>query len=63
MELRDDRTSVKQAVKDKGVLYYALSNAIQILPEACKRLKPNKTIIKSIEKEFKRYGIEELVLK
>ncbi len=62
MELRDDGKSVQEAVSLRGIPYYSLSDALQLLPEACKRLKPQKNIIKAIEKEFERYGTVKLRL-
>ncbi len=60
--LRDDGRSVKQAVESFGVKYYSLSNALELLPQAYKKLKPSKNIAKSVEEEFKMYGIKELKL-
>ncbi len=62
MELRDDKQSVKQAVEAKGIPYYALSDAFQLLPEVYKRLKPGEEIAKAIEKEFQEFGVEKLNL-
>jgi orotate phosphoribosyltransferase len=63
MELRDDGQSVQAAVESKGVPYHALSNALQLLPEAYRRLNPGETIAKAIEDEFERYGVEKLKLR
>ena len=62
MELRDDGKSVDEVVKSKGIQYYALSNALELLPEAYKRLKPEEEIAKAIEEEFKEYGVKRLRL-
>ena len=62
MELRDDRQSVKQAVESKGVSYYNLSNALQLLPEVYKKLQPGEGIGRAIESEFKEHGIEQINL-
>jgi len=63
MELRDDRTSVKDAVEAKGVPYHHLSNGIELLQLAYRNLNPGETIKKGIEKEFEKYGVEKLKLK
>jgi orotate phosphoribosyltransferase len=63
MEVRDDNRSVEQAVKDKGYQYFAMSNGLQLLPEAYKRLKPGDHIGEAIEKEFHKYGVEPLRLR
>lgn len=60
MEVRDDGRSVKQAVEDRGIPYFAMSNALDLLPEASKRLNPGTKILKAIEAEFKKYGVKEL---
>jgi orotate phosphoribosyltransferase len=55
-ELRDDKKSVERAVNEKNVQYYAMSNAIDLLP----KLKPEKELAKKIEDYFKKYGVQEI---
>ena len=55
-ELRDDGKSVEQLILEENVQYYAMSNALDILP----LLKPKKEISKQIEEYFKKYGIKEI---
>lgn len=62
MEVRDDGKSVKQAVEEKGVKYYELSSALDLLPAVYKKLNPGDEIAKSIEQEFEKYGVEKLKL-
>lgn len=62
MELRDDGTSVKEAVNYKGFEYLAMSSALELLPEAYRRLQPGEDIGRAIEAEFKKYGVEPLKL-
>ncbi len=57
MELRDDGLSVREAVEAKGVPYYAMSDALSLLPIAYRRLGD------AIEEEFERYGVEKLKLR
>jgi len=62
MELRDDGTSVEEAVEKRGVRYLSLSRATDFLPEAYRKLAPGKGIGRAIEAEFERYGVEPLEL-
>ncbi|MFX1425284.1 MAG: hypothetical protein ACFFBE_02440 [Promethearchaeota archaeon] len=55
-ELRDDNKSVELILKEKGVSYHAMSNAIDLIPY----LKPDKDIAQKVEEYFKRYGTVEL---
>jgi len=61
-ELREDKKSVEEAVREKGVPYYAMSNALELLPRIFNILKPGENTGKHIENYFKQYGIEELKL-
>jgi orotate phosphoribosyltransferase len=63
MELRDDKKSVEQAVKEKGVEYFSMSTALELLPSAYKADNPGEAIAKNIENEFKEYGVQEIKLK
>ena len=54
-ELRDDGKSVEEIIKEKNVQYYAMSNAIELLP----RIEMNDDIKKSIEEYFKNYGTKQ----
>lgn len=63
MEKRDDGSSVQQEVEARNISYRALSNAIQLLPLACKRLNPSEEIVRAIEEEFERYGVERIRLR
>ncbi len=61
MEKRDDGKTVSKAIAEKviggaPVQYYHLSNALELLPEAARMLKPSKEILAHIEKEFSQYG-------
>lgn len=62
MELRDDGKSVKEAVEEKGVKYYNLSDATQLLPAIVNKLSPKQEIVESIEKEFEEFGVEKIKL-
>jgi len=58
MELRDDEQSVEQAINKKGIPYYALSNAIDLLPAVYEQELPGKEIAQAVEIEFNQYGIK-----
>jgi orotate phosphoribosyltransferase len=62
MERRDDGSSVEEAVRAKGVAYFALSDATQFLPAAVRAFSPRAEIVRSIEKEFEQYGVRPLRL-
>jgi orotate phosphoribosyltransferase len=55
-ELREDRKTVEQAVKERGINYYAMSNALDLIPY----LNPDKEVAKNIEEYFKKYGSGEI---
>ena len=57
-ELRDDKKSVKKAINELNVQYYAMSNAIDLLP----KLKPEKELARKIEDYFKKYGVHDIKL-
>lgn len=68
MERRDDGHSVAEAVAQRtsagrSVPYFQLSNAIDLLPLACTKYKPNSRIVTEIEQEFERFGVEKLKLR
>lgn len=62
MELRDDGKSVKVAIEKKGIPYLQMSNALELLPLAWQKLKPKEEIVKKVEEEFEKYGVEKLKL-
>jgi orotate phosphoribosyltransferase len=57
-EIRDDGNTVREAIKNKNIQYYAMSNAIDLIP----KLNPNLSIANHIKEYFKRYGTGELKL-
>ena len=61
-EIRDDAKSVEEAIKEKNVQFYAMSNAIELLPKIYQKLKPGIEVAKNIENYFKKYGIHEIKL-
>jgi len=61
-EIRDDGKSVEDVIKEKGIQFYAMSNAIELLPLIYQKVKPGIEIAKTIEDYFKKYGISKLKL-
>ncbi|MFX1391397.1 MAG: hypothetical protein ACFE9Z_15135 [Promethearchaeota archaeon] len=57
-EKRDDGKSVEQKMSEEDISYYAMSNAIDLLPQ----LNINKEIAENIEEYFKKYGTQEISL-
>ena len=62
MELNDDRKSVEQLMKEKGVPYFAMGNALELLPLAYARLQPGPEIGRAIEQEFEQFGVQPVKL-
>jgi orotate phosphoribosyltransferase len=55
-ELRDDGKSVEEVIREEDVNYYAMSNAVDLLPN----LTIDKDIAIHLEKYFKNYGTREV---
>lgn len=55
-EIRDDGMTVEEAIQKKNVQYYAMSNAIDLIP----RLHPNPEVSNHIKDYFKKYGTREI---
>ncbi|MCK4781543.1 hypothetical protein KAS79_01285 [Candidatus Parcubacteria bacterium] len=51
-----------EAVRDKGIPYYTMSNALDLLPLAYEKLQPGEDVAKLVEKYFDKYGIEPIKL-
>jgi orotate phosphoribosyltransferase len=61
-EIRDDNKSVEEIIEENDIKYYAMSNAIDLLPIAFNKLKPGRKILEQIEEYFKKYGIKAIKL-
>ncbi|TFG26773.1 MAG: hypothetical protein EU532_09050 [Promethearchaeota archaeon] len=61
-EIGNDGRSVEEVIKEKGIQFYAMSNAIELLPIIYKKIKPDIEIAKTIEEYFEKYGIHKLKL-
>ena len=60
MELTNDGRPVKEAIESKGVPYFQMSNSLELLPRAYKKLKPSEEIAKKVEEYYQRYGVKKL---
>ncbi len=65
MELRDDRTTVQQAIasrssQGKAIPYFHMSDALTILPLVLKKNPPPQSTIDSITAEFKEFGAAQI---
>lgn len=61
-EKRDDGKTVEQVIEEKGVKYFAMSNALELLPLVFQTLKSNAEIVAVVQEYFDRYGVEKLKL-
>ncbi len=59
-EKRDDGTTVAQALKEKNIPYYALTDAKAFLPKLLHKLQPSEFIKKELENAFAKYGEQPL---
>ncbi len=57
-ELRDDQKSVKEIISQHDIPYYAMSNAIELLPH----LDMNQELKRHIKDYFKKYGAKQIHL-
>lgn len=64
MEKRDDGRSVAEVLTEMDVEYYAMSNAIELLPFAFERWESEKReeVGRKVEEYFEKYGVEKLKL-
>ena len=61
-EKRDDGKTVTEALKDRGVQYYAMSDLLDILPEIFRKTHPGERVGRLVEDYFKMYGEREVKL-
>ena len=57
-----DGKSVEETLKERGVRFYAMSNAADFLPRAFKKYKPGAPVARAIEEEFRQRGVKRLKL-
>ena len=62
MEKTDKGQSVKNLVKQEGIDFYRLSDAISLLPQAYQKFQPSKTVGQEVESYFRKYGVKPLKL-
>ncbi len=61
-EKRDDGKTVAQAVQEKGLNYYQMANAVELLPLAFRKLQPGEEAARLVENYFATYGAEKINL-
>ncbi len=61
-EVFEDGNTVEKLFQRKGVPYFALSNALDLLPQAYKIQQPSADIARKVEQEFVYQGIQRLNL-
>jgi len=61
-EVRDDGKSVEKIIEERNIPYYAMSNALDLLPEVYERMQPDEIIARRVEEYFEKYGVEKLKL-
>lgn len=59
-EKRDDGMSVKEAVEAKGVKFFSMSSAPELLPIMYEKMQPGEEIGRKVEEYYEKYGIENL---
>ncbi|TXT67047.1 MAG: Orotate phosphoribosyltransferase [Promethearchaeota archaeon] len=61
-ELRGDGTTIKTILAQKGIKYYAMSNALELLPLLSKKIDLDLSLREKIERYFEMYGERPLKL-
>lgn len=61
-EVRSNGKTAGEAVEERGVSYYSMSNAIDLLSEAYDKLKPGAEIADKVERYFAEYGARKIKL-
>ncbi len=62
MEKDDNGRSVEEAIRAKGVAYYAMSNALELLSLVYAKQRPGQDVARKVEEEFKQFGVKPLRL-
>jgi len=61
-ELRPDGKTIEEILNQSDISYYAMSNAVDLLPRVYKKYNIDKSIAKKVEKYFEKYGVNRLKL-
>jgi orotate phosphoribosyltransferase len=61
-EIRDDRSSIEDVIRGKGISLFPMSNAIELLPKIYQLQNPGIDIKVSIEDYFSKYGVKSIKL-
>ena len=60
MELNEEGLSVEDSLRNIGVEYKCMSDALSLLPEVIERKGVSKDIVDKLKEEFRKYGVGEL---
>jgi hypothetical protein len=60
MEVRDDGTTVAQAVEEKGTKYYSMSDADQLIPLAIEKENPDKEFLGKFQEKYNEVAIKKI---
>jgi orotate phosphoribosyltransferase len=61
-EIRPDGRTIEEILKEKEISYYAMSNALDLLPNVYEKYNIDKSIARKVEKYFEQYGVNRLKL-
>ncbi|RJP43642.1 hypothetical protein C4587_02790 [Candidatus Parcubacteria bacterium] len=61
-ERRDDGKTAGEALKERGIAFYAMTNLLDLLPAAFRKAGPGEAVGRLVEDYFRRYGEREVRL-
>ncbi|MBD3212336.1 MAG: hypothetical protein GF311_06995 [Candidatus Lokiarchaeota archaeon] len=61
-EIRPDGKTVEEILNKKDIQYYAMSNALELLPKIYQKNKTDQKIARKVEEYFLEYGVRKLKL-
>lgn len=60
MEVRDDKTTVAQAVEEKGTKYFSMSDANQLMPLAIEKENLEKEFLEKFQEKYNEVAIKKI---
>ncbi len=61
-ELRPDGKTIEEILNQREISYYAMSDALELLPRVYEKFNIDKSIARKVEKYFEEYGVNRLNL-
>jgi len=61
-EIRPDGKNIEEILKENEISYYAMSNALDLLPKVYEKYNIDASIARKVEKYFEKYGVNRLKL-